>query len=331
MSRKLSVMLNWDGDADVRATLERTRLADDAGIHAIWAAETWGHDVFSLLTLLAEHTKRIQIGTYIVNCFSRTPAALAQHWGTLDWLSGGRMNIGLGTSSPNVTEHFHGMKFSPPVTRMSECIDIINMLIARKPLNYEGKLFKMSRGFTLRFEPVRKHIPIFLGSMNPKMLQLTAQKADGWFPVMVPLSHTKRAVDDFRVMVAAAGRDPMSVSILAASQVIITDDPQRARQAEANFFSFYVGRMGNFYADQFTRLGYGEEVRKIKEAWAARDAKAAAAAVSRRIIDDMCYAGGVEGARERLAAQEEAGVDIHAVQIRVEPADYERTVKALLD
>ncbi len=66
-----------------------------------------------------------------MNIYSRTPAALAQHFGTLDELCNGRMIIGLGTSGPQVIEHFHGVKFNPPLTRMKEYVDIINLIMAR--------------------------------------------------------------------------------------------------------------------------------------------------------------------------------------------------------
>ena len=68
----------------------------------------------------------MKLGTAIVNIFSRSPAALAQHFATLDQLSGGRAVIGLGTSGPNVIEHFHGVKFEKPFTRMREYVEIIN-------------------------------------------------------------------------------------------------------------------------------------------------------------------------------------------------------------
>ena len=100
------------------------------------------------------------MATGIVNTYSRTPGALAQHFATLDELSGGRMIIGLGTSGPQVIEHFHGVAFNPPLTRMREYVEIINLLMAGQPLNYAGKVFKLERGFTLRFEPPRKHVPI---------------------------------------------------------------------------------------------------------------------------------------------------------------------------
>ncbi len=165
-------------------------------------------DAFTPLTLLAEHTRKVLLGTNIVNIYSRTPGALAQHFATLDGLSNGRMIIGLGTSGPNVIEHFHGIKFNPAVRRMEETVDIINLLVAGTPLQYEGKLFKLQRGFTLRFDTQRKHIPIFIGAIKRKSLELAARKADGWLPAMIPTSKLKDAITDFRAMVKAAGRDP---------------------------------------------------------------------------------------------------------------------------
>jgi alkanesulfonate monooxygenase SsuD/methylene tetrahydromethanopterin reductase-like flavin-dependent oxidoreductase (luciferase family) len=101
----------------------------------------------------------------------------------MDELSGGRMIIGLGTSGPQVIEHFHGVKFNPPLTRMKEYIDIINTLMRSEPVKYSGKLFNLQRGFTLRFTPVRNHIPIYLATLNAKSVKLTAEMADGWLPI----------------------------------------------------------------------------------------------------------------------------------------------------
>ena len=82
MARKIAIGVNWQGKLDFKAAIERAKLADQAGVHSIWVAEAWGRDAFTLLTLLAEHTKRVELGTSIVNTYSRSPAALAQHFGT---------------------------------------------------------------------------------------------------------------------------------------------------------------------------------------------------------------------------------------------------------
>ncbi len=248
MARKLTMGLNWQGKLDFKALIDRVKIADDAGIDSMWVAEAWGHDAFTLLALLAEHTKKIKLGTSIVNIYSRTPAALAQHFGTLDELSNGRMIIGLGTSGPQVIEHFHGVKFNPPLTRLKEYVDIINLIMAGTPLNYNGKLFKLGRGFTMRFEPVRKHIPIFIASLNQKSVEFTAQKADGWLPVMIPVSGLGKAIAEFQAISKAAGRDPKSVEVKAPGGVVITKNVERAKAGQAGTIAFYAARMGTFYS-----------------------------------------------------------------------------------
>src|SRR5580698_6637976 len=261
MARKLAVGVNWQGKPDFKKTIEQAKIADAAGIHSIWVAEAWGRDAFTLLTLLAEHTKKIKLGTSIVNIYSRTPAALAQHFATLDELSDGRMIIGLGTSGPQVIEHFHGVKFNPPLTRLKEYVDIINLIMAGEPLNYNGKLFKLGRGFTIRMEPVRKHIPIFIASLNQKSVEFTAQKADGWLPVMIPVSGLPRAIAEFNAIAKAAGRDPSTIDVKAPGGLVITKNVERAKAGQAGTIAFYAARMGTFYSEQLTRFGFGDEVR----------------------------------------------------------------------
>ncbi|MFZ0887153.1 MAG: LLM class flavin-dependent oxidoreductase [Candidatus Binataceae bacterium] len=332
MARKVTIGVNWQGKLDFKVLIERAKLAEQAEVHSMWVAEAWGRDAFTTLTLLAEHTRKIQLATSIVNIYSRTPAALAQHFATLDELSGGRMIIGLGTSGPQVIEHFHGIPFNPPLTRLREVVDIINLLMAGQPLNYPGKLFKLARGFTLRFEPVRNHIPIFIASMNKRSVEFTAQKADGWMPVMIPMSALKKTIGEFRDVAAKAGRDPRSVAVKSAGAVHVTRDPDRARAAHAGTTAFYAARMGTFYGEQLTRFGFGNDVKKIRDAWAAGGAKAGAEAVSPKLTNELAYSGDLRGAIERLKAQEEAGVDLHQVEVDSggDTAAFERTIAALI-
>ena len=155
MAYKISIGIDWQGKLDYQALCEKVQIAEAAGVHSAWVPEAWGRDAFTILTLLADKTKRINLGTAIVNTYSRTPAALAQHFATLDEVSGGRMLLGLGTSGPQVIEHFHGVAFQPPLQRMREYVEIINTLMKGEPLKYSGRLFDLQRGFTLRFQPVR--------------------------------------------------------------------------------------------------------------------------------------------------------------------------------
>src|SRR5690606_13944621 len=148
---------NWQGELDYDDLVEQAKVADEAGVELLSIAEAWGRDAFSILALLARETSHITLGTSIVNVFSRSPGALAQHFATLDEISKGRMLIGLGSSGPNVIEHFHGVPFRKPLTRIREYTEIINAILREEPLNYDGDLYQLERGFTLRFKPYRPH------------------------------------------------------------------------------------------------------------------------------------------------------------------------------
>ncbi len=120
---------------DPKRLQQRLQAAEDGGVHSVWATEAWGPDAITPLAVAAAWTQRVLLGTGIVNVYSRTPAALAQHFATLDLFSGGRMILGLGTSGAQVVEHFHGVPFGRGLRRLHEYIDIINLLMAGKPLN----------------------------------------------------------------------------------------------------------------------------------------------------------------------------------------------------
>lgn len=330
MARKISVGINWQGSLDYQALLERVQIADAVGVHSAWVPEAWGRDAFTILALLADRTKKVQLGTAIVNTYSRTPAALAQHFATLDELSGGRMIIGLGTSGPQVIEHFHGVKFNPPLTRMKEYIEIINILMRNEPLKYDGKLFNLQRGFTLRFTPVRNHIPIYLATLNAKSVKLTAELADGWLPIMIPLPKLKSEIGALRQMSVAVGRPTDAVSVRAPGTVTVTKSIDRARAESAGTLAFYIGRMGTFYAEQLTRHGYGEAVQAVKKGWEG-GSRAAAEAVPANLIDATSCAGSVEVCIDRLQAQEESGVNLHSVHVDTQDnREYEQTLAKLV-
>jgi F420-dependent oxidoreductase-like protein len=327
MARTVSMSFNWQGPMDYDQACNRVRLAEEAGVDTVWVAEAWGRDCFTILTLLARETKHIKLGTGIVNCYSRTPAALAQHFATLDEFSSGRMIIGLGTSGPRVIEHFHGVPFQPSLTRLREYVEILRIILAGEPLKYQGKLFHLERGFRLRFPPVRSQIPIFIASLTPKSVRQTAQIADGWMPVMIPLEHLKQEVEAFRLLVRDAGRDPQRVIIRSPGAVTVTRNIDQAREESKAHLAFYITNMGDFYREQLIRLGYEEAVSHIRKAWDEGGHAAGTAAVPNVLVESLFLAGPVEACVDRLEAQAAAGIDMHTV--RVEADDPKEMVKIL--
>jgi F420-dependent oxidoreductase-like protein len=327
MARTLSMSFNWQGPMDYAQACARVRLAEEAGVDTVWVAEAWGRDCFTILTLLARETTRIKLGTGIVNCYSRTPAALAQHFATLDEFSGGRMIIGLGTSGHRVIEHFHGVPFQPSLTRLREYVEIMRMILAGEPLKYQGKVFRLERGFRLRFPPVRSSIPIFIASLTPKSVAQTAAIADGWMPVMIPLQHLAPEVAGFRQLVRDAGREPQSIIVRSPGAVTVTRDIDKAREESKAHLAFYITNMGDFYREQLIRLGYEEAVSTVRKAWDEGGRAAGTTAVPEALIDSLFFAGPVEACIERLEAQAAAGIDMHTV--RVEANDSREMVQIL--
>jgi F420-dependent oxidoreductase-like protein len=310
---------------DYDAACAYVRLADEAGIDTVWVPEAWGRDCFTILTLLAQATQRIHLGTAIVNTYSRTPAALAQHFATLDEVSKGRMIIGLGTSGYRVIEHWHGVPFQPSLTRLREYVEIMRMIFAGEPLKYAGKVFNLQRGFRLRFTPMRAHIPIYLASLTPKSVAQTAAIADGWMPVMIPLPQLGQEVAAFRKLVQEAGRDPYSVTVRSPGRVTVTREVDKVRQENKAHVAFYVTQMGDFYREQLSRLGYEAEVQEIRRAWTDGGRATGTAAVPDDLVDNLFFAGSVEACRERLAILEAAGVDM--ISVHVDSPEPRETMK----
>jgi alkanesulfonate monooxygenase SsuD/methylene tetrahydromethanopterin reductase-like flavin-dependent oxidoreductase (luciferase family) len=329
MARKLAVMPIWQFEMRREDAIELGRMADAAGVHSIWVPEGWGRDAFTLLVSLAEKTRQIRLATGIVNVYSRTPGALAQQFATLDEWSDGRAIIGLGASSANVIEQFHGVPFQPALARIRETVAILRTLLRGDRLVHKGKWFDMDRGFTLRMKPVRPEIPIFLATLNPKSVQMTAEIADGWIPAMIPNSKLKTEISAFREAALAAGRDPSAIQVKAGS-VTVSEAPD-ARDRSRPIVAYYIARMGTFYYRQLARFGYEAEAAHVKKTFDEQGAAAAAAAIPRPLLDDLGFAGSAEACRDKLLELEEAGADVLSISVDArEPKAFARAVETLL-
>lgn len=318
MTKRIGLQVGFAGSPSEREEIvRRVQVADDLGVESVWVAEAWGRDAFSILTQLALSTKKIQLGTAIVNVFSRTPAVLAMTFGTLDELSGGRAIIGLGSSGKNVIEHWHGVPFEKPATRLREYIEIINMILRNQKLNYDGKVFKLGRGFTPQFPPFRDHIPTYIASITPKSMEQTGEVADGWIPIYWPKDKIKDGIATLMRGAARAGKKREDITVAPAIVMQITDGGSEAqiRMAARGPIAFYIGRMGTYYYEMLERHGFEAEVAKVKEGWAARDPRAAAAGVSDRMLDQTAIVGPLERCKEELDARRELGVDLPLIQM----------------
>ena len=296
-------------NADMITVAQR---ADALGYHSLWTGESWGRDVFTVLTMLACHTKSLRLGTGIATVFSRTPALIAQSIASLDSISEGRAILGLGTSGRIVIENWHGLPFKKPIARTREYIEIIRQALAGGPVNHQGEFFKLAR-FRMNARPVQQRLPIYLATLGPKNLELTGQVADGWLPTWVDRNQLSGLKEQIAKSASKAGRDIADITVAPYLFCYSADTPEEmeeGRMCVRSHFAYYVGGMGEYYHGLVARSGYSAEADAIRDAWAAGDRGKAAAAVSDAMLENICILGSRDECRAKLDNFRSAGVDM---------------------
>jgi len=320
---KLSTSVPYTGDPKQAAATARDLEA--AGIDMLWVAELYSFDAVSILGYLAAHTERVELASGILPIYSRTPTLTAMTAAGLDAVSGGRFVLGLGSSGPQVIEGWHGVPFDKPLTRTRELIEICRKVWRREVVEHDGDAYQLplpaDRGtglgkpLKLINHPVRADIPIYIASLGPKNVQMTAELADGWLPVFF---HPDKAAsvwgDDLAV--GAARRDPgrAPLEIVAGGTLAICDDDtaRKLRDRARPQTALYVGGMGakgrNFYNNVFRRYGYGDAATEIQDLYLSGRKEEAAALVPQDFLDATSLAGDEGYVRDRIAAYRAAGV-----------------------
>lgn len=324
---QLSTRLGY-ADGFLKA-VERAVKLDEVGVDMVWVAEAYGFDAVSRLGYLAAQTKRMQLGSGILNIYSRTPAALAQTAAGLDEISGGRAILGLGASGPQVIEGFHGVAYDRPVQRTREIIEICRMVWRRDIVQYQGKVFTLplppelgsglGKPLKILTHPVRERIPIYLASMGDRSVELAAELAEGWLPIFfVPEKADDIWGGALRRGLAKRSPDVGPLQILAGGPLAIGEGLEHLRDLERPHLALYVGGMGarskNFYNALVGMYGYEREAAEIQELYLTGKKKEAEALVPSELLDRLSLVGTEGFVKDRIAALKAAGVTILDVQ-----------------
>ena len=268
-------------------SIEKIQIAESLGYECVVVPESWQLSAIPWLSLIAEHTNKIQIGTSIINSFSRSPAALAQDFATLEIISEGRMILGIGSSSSAVVENYHGIPFKKPLRRLKEYTEIFNMLISGEKLFYEGEIYQLTQGFSLRYDRPRDHVPVWIASLTPKSLEQSGEIADGIMPVHWPSSRMYELKDQMKIGAKKINRDVNEITVAPHSHLFILDgNNDDAIWDEARKpLEMYINRMGNFYHEMMTRTGWAKEVAESQEAFNNKDMDKAVQAISNDMVE----------------------------------------------
>jgi F420-dependent oxidoreductase-like protein len=296
---------------------ESVQEAERLGFDSIWTAEAYGSDALIPLAWWGATTNRLKLGTAIVQISARTPAATAMAAMTLDYLSGGRLILGLGVSGPQVVEGWYGQPFAKPLARTREYIGVLRDIWARQgPVTNDGPHYPLplkdgtglGKPLKTMIHPLREEIPIYLAAEGPKNIALAGELCDGWLALFYSPHHDgfyrEALTEGLQRENARQTQDTFEAA--ATVPLIVTDDVEAAADTVRPMYALYFGGMGakstNFHANVAIRMGYEAEVAKIQELYLNGHKQEAAAAVPTKLVEQLTLIGPKDKIRHDLEA-----------------------------
>ncbi len=317
---KLGVSVGyWGLGLTAADQLDLARTAESLGYDSIWTAEAYGSDAATILAWLAAATTRIKLGAGIFQIPARSAAMTAMTAATIDNLSGGRMLLGLGSSGPQVSEGFHGVRFAKQLQRTREYVAVVRKALAREKIEFHGETIDLplpdgpGKALKLTIRPVQERIPIYLAVLGPKNVALAGEIADGWLPVFFSPGHTNALRVPLEEGAARAGRSLDGFRICPSVNVMISDDLESARNSMRPIIALYVGGMGsreqNFYNRLVSSYGFERDAEKVQELYLAGQKTEAMFALPDELIDLVSIVGPRDRVKAKLRDFRDAGVE----------------------
>ncbi|MDG5761719.1 TIGR04024 family LLM class F420-dependent oxidoreductase [Natronococcus sp. A-GB1] len=319
---------DYDRPQDVA---DRAVRAEELGFDRITTGETTGWNIVPALTLIADRTDELGISNDVISPFGRSPAMLAQTALALHDASDGRYRLGLGPSSPAITERWHGESFERPLRRTREAIEIVRAVYDEGTPAYEGEIFDIA-GLNYERDVPENPPPIDLATLGPTATEMAGRFGDGWAPQLFTKSGLEDRLEDLHRGAELADRGPDELRVSPIVRGIAAEDREHARSRARKTIAFMLGAYGPYYGDSVAEQGYPDVVADIREAWQDRDTEAMAARLPDEVLDELAPAGTSEEVREWVA--DYAGIDgVDAVRIGfvdgMSEADKETTMAAV--
>jgi probable F420-dependent oxidoreductase len=276
------------------------RLAADVGYTSFWTAETTGPEAFSVLAAAGAAAPGLDLGTGVLALQLRTPMVVAMAGATLQALHPDRdILLGIGISSPVVTERWHGVPYGDrPLERVREYVTLLRACLSGEKVDFTGDFYQV-KGVRLGVRLGERRPKIVVGALNPRMLALAGELADGVLLNYLPASHVPWSVEQVR-----RGGDASIYAYVHAGGCTREEGVELARR---DLFSYAVV---DSYARNFERAGFGDEVAEIRARFAAGDRAGAVGAVSNRMVDAIDVMGDADVVHATMRAYADAGVDV---------------------
>ncbi len=322
---KLASGMGLGGRRDFEAQVREIVELEMAGLDIIMAAEAWSFDAFTQLAYIAARTNRVQLGTSIVNVFSRSASAIATAAASVDEMSGGRFILGVGSSGAQVIEGFHGIPYTKPLSHIVDVIGVCRLVWKREKVVYSGNAITiplpkdqglgLGKALNVMDYPLRPDIPIWWAAQTPKAVEKAAEIADGWLPYgFIPEKAHQVWGEALAKGFAKRSPDRLPWEVSTGALVAIGEnlDVEKLRDQQRAGLALYIGGMGargaNFYNDTAVALGYADEAKIIQDLYLEGKKDEAAKHVPAEWLELTSLIGPKSYIKDRLAAYKEAGV-----------------------
>jgi F420-dependent oxidoreductase-like protein len=343
MALKLGINLGyWGIGPKGDEAVEIVRAAEAKGFDSVWVAESYGSDCVSVLGWLAAQTETIKLGAAILQVPARPPAAAAMAGATLDMLSGGRFIFGFGPSGPQVSEGWYGVDYAKPWGRTREYIEVVRKIIAREgPLEHEGRHYQLpmeggtgqGKALKLNFHPLRNEIPVFVGAIGRKSVEMAAEICDGWIPIFFSADAFEETWGEhLEAGFAKGGRSREDLEVSPSLQVAIDGDTEAARAVVRAGLLLYIGGMGsretNFYVDLTHRFGFGDVADEVQSLYLDGKREEAYKAIPDELVNATSLIGDEDEVGARIDKLAAAGVDrLILSPVHMDPAERMHTIE----
>jgi len=182
-------------------------------------------DPLDALTFAAAQTKKITLGTSVLDMPYYNPILLARRLSTIDFLSNGRVRVGLGLGWSKDEMDATGADMKVRGARADEFLQVLKAIWTTNPAEFHGKFFNLPKSYIYP-KPVQKpHPPIYLAAFAPPAMKRLATMADGWNPVAVPIAGMAQMFESIKQMAKEAGRDPSSLAMVVRANLEVTEKP----------------------------------------------------------------------------------------------------------
>lgn len=281
-----------------RAIIDIARLAAEQNYRSLWSVEATGTDAFTLLGAASAVAPSLSLGTGIVPIQLRTPPLAAMSAATVQALSpDAEVYLGLGVSAPGILRQ-HGQEApARPIAMMREYVALIRECLSGESVTFEGDFWQVKR-FNLGVRLGERRPKIVMAALNPQMLRLAGEIADGVLLNYIPVSHVPASIEQVR-----RGGD---ATIFAYVHAAVGELETSARSARRDLFNY---AMADGYANMFRTAGFGDQVDELRERQAARDRDGALAAISKEMIQAINFIGSAEAVTAFVRSYVDAGVE----------------------